>query len=428
MDTYAQLQEIRTYYKFLTMDIDRYQLDGAYRQVMLSARELEPSLLPPNAQTWVNLHLLFTHGNGVVMSPVTQKSTEGLPIFYLRDIPPVSTGGPAIREPRLYFGEGSERYVIVNGSTPEFDYPRGKDNVYAATTARTVSPSATWHDAASSPGISTIPTSCSAATSRTESRILLRRNIQDRVRTIAPFLRLDLTPTSWSATGAYSGCRTPTPPASGFPMPSRIPRRHQLHPQLGQGGDRRLQRLGRLLRQRFRRSAHRAHTSASSRACSSRWTAMPPDLRQHIRYPEDLFPDPGAALPHLSHGHAGGLLQSRGSLAVSAPAAGIGIDSAASATCHDAILHDHAASRRGARRIHPHAADGAEPAREHDCLAGGALRSARLRQAHRRTSSPRTSWSLGPFRSRRASSRTPKSRSRSRCGTRWARASFAAIF
>ena len=131
MDTYAQLQEIRTYYKFLDVDIDRYHLDGSYRQVMLSARELEPSLLPANAQTWVNLHLLFTHGNGVVMSPVTQKSTEGLPILYLQDIPPVATGGPPITEPRIYFGQGVDGYVIVKGSTPEFDYPKGKDNVYA---------------------------------------------------------------------------------------------------------------------------------------------------------------------------------------------------------------------------------------------------------------------------------------------------------
>ena len=105
MDTFAQLQEIRTYYKFLDMDIDRYRLDGAYRQVMLSARELAPALLPANAQTWVNLHLLFTHGNGVVMSPVTRKTSEGLPVLYLQDIPPVATGGPAVREPRIYFGQ-----------------------------------------------------------------------------------------------------------------------------------------------------------------------------------------------------------------------------------------------------------------------------------------------------------------------------------
>src|SRR5208282_2838087 len=69
MDTYAQLQEIRTYYKFLDVDVDRYQIDGSYQQVTIAARELAPSLLPANAQTWVNLHLLFTHGNGVVMSP-----------------------------------------------------------------------------------------------------------------------------------------------------------------------------------------------------------------------------------------------------------------------------------------------------------------------------------------------------------------------
>src|ERR1700693_207741 len=132
MDTYAQLQEIRTYYKFLSVDIDRYRLDAGYRQVMLSARELEPAMLSANAQTWVNLHLLFTHGNGVVMSPVTEKSTEGLPLLYLHDIPPIATGGPEIREPRIYYGETVESYVIVKGSTPEFDYPKGKDNAYAA--------------------------------------------------------------------------------------------------------------------------------------------------------------------------------------------------------------------------------------------------------------------------------------------------------
>ena len=131
MDTYSQMQEIRTYYKFHDLDIDRYWLDGTYQAVMLSARELKSSLLPPNAQTWVNRHLLFTHGNGVVMSPVTRKSPEGLPLFYLRDIPPVATGGPEIHEPRIYYGEETDNYVIVKGSTPEFDYPKGKDNIYA---------------------------------------------------------------------------------------------------------------------------------------------------------------------------------------------------------------------------------------------------------------------------------------------------------
>src|SRR5262245_27979097 len=98
---------------------------------MLSARELQPSLLPPNAQTWVNRHVLFTHGNGAVMSPVTRKTGEGLPYFYLRDVPPIADGGPEIREPRIYFGEESDDYVIIKSSVAEFDYPKGQDNAYA---------------------------------------------------------------------------------------------------------------------------------------------------------------------------------------------------------------------------------------------------------------------------------------------------------
>jgi len=132
LDAYAQLQEIRTYYKFHDADIDRYMLGGTYQQVMMSARELDSSLLSDNAQTWVNLHVLFTHGNGVVMSPVTQTTPEGLPKFYLQDIPPVVSGGPAVRQPRIYFGEAADTYVIVKGNAPEFDYPKGDKNVYTS--------------------------------------------------------------------------------------------------------------------------------------------------------------------------------------------------------------------------------------------------------------------------------------------------------
>src|ERR1035437_5852003 len=193
-DTYAQLQEIRTYYKFHDLDVDRYWLDGSYQSVMLSARELRSSLLPPNAQTWVNRHVLFTHGNGAVMSPVTRKSTEGLPFFYLRDIPPVATGGPDIREPRIYYGEKTESYVIVKGSTPEFDYPKGKDNVYAAYNGTGGVPLGgigrralfAYHFNDANLVLSDYITD--------DSRIMIRRDIQERVRAIAPFLRLDHDP------------------------------------------------------------------------------------------------------------------------------------------------------------------------------------------------------------------------------------------
>jgi uncharacterized protein len=195
MATYAQLQEIRTYYKFHDIDVDRYEIGGAYQQVTLSARELEPALLPSNAQTWVNLHLLFTHGNGVVMSPVTHKSAEGLPIMYLKDIPPVASDESlTIRNPRIYFGEGAKSYVIIKTSTEEFDYPKGKDNVYATYDGTAgvaiggIAPKMlfAWYFGDINILLTRYITS--------ESRILFRRNIQDRVQTIAPFLHLDHDP------------------------------------------------------------------------------------------------------------------------------------------------------------------------------------------------------------------------------------------
>src|SRR5258705_6446390 len=193
-DTYAQLQEIRTYYKLRDLDVDRYWLGDAYQSVMLSARELKSSLLPPNAQTWVNLHVLFTHGNGAVMSPVTQKSAEGLPLLYLRDIPPVADGGPEIREPRVYYGQEKSDYVIVKGTTPEFDYPKGKENVYAAYDGAGGVPLRgmlrkmifAHHFNDMNLLLSSYITD--------DSRIMIRRNIQERVHTIAPFLSLDRDP------------------------------------------------------------------------------------------------------------------------------------------------------------------------------------------------------------------------------------------
>jgi uncharacterized membrane protein (UPF0182 family) len=194
MDTYAQLQEIRTYYKFHDVDVDRYWLEGTYQSVMLAARELKSSLLPPNAQTWVNRHVLFTHGNGAVMSPVTRKSAEGLPLFYLHNVPPVASGGPEIHEPRIYYGEETESYVIVKGSTPEFDYPKGKDNIYATYNGTGGIPVGgiarrilfAWYFNDVNLLLSSYITG--------DSRIMIRRNIQERVGTIAPFLRLDRDP------------------------------------------------------------------------------------------------------------------------------------------------------------------------------------------------------------------------------------------
>ena len=241
MDTYAQLQEIRTYYKFHDVDVDRYWLDGAYQSVMLSARELKSSLLPPNAQTWVNRHVLFTHGNGVVMSPVTRKNAEGLPLFYLRDIPPVATGGPEIREPRIYYGEETDSYVIVKGSTPEFDYPKGKDNIYAAYDGTGGVPVGgiarrilfAWYFNDVNLLLSSYITG--------DSRIMIRRNIQERVRTIAPFLRLDHDPYLVISDGRLFWMQDAYTTSNYFPYAQPVQTsRSQLHPQFGEGRRRRL--------------------------------------------------------------------------------------------------------------------------------------------------------------------------------------------
>ncbi|HEY5047026.1 MAG TPA: UPF0182 family protein [Rhizomicrobium sp.] len=289
LDTYAQLQEIRTYYKFNNADIDRYVLGGQYQQVMLSARELESTLLPPDAQTWVNLHVLFTHGNGLVMSPVTRTSPEGLPIFYLQDIPPVASGGPAVSEPRIYFGEGDAPYVIVKGSTPEFDYPRGNDNVYRA------------YDGADGVPIGGIarralfawyfgdPNILLSQYVKAESRVVFRRNIQERVRAIAPFLSLDNDPYIVISGGRLYWIQDAYTTSSWFPYAQRIE------------GDTTnyIRNSVKIVIDAYNGSVNFYVTDPADPivetyrrifpALFKPFAAMPADLQKHTRYPEDLF-------------------------------------------------------------------------------------------------------------------------------------------
>ncbi|MGQ0548783.1 MAG: UPF0182 family protein, partial [Armatimonadota bacterium] len=127
LTTYNQIQSIRLYYDFVDVDVDRYTIDGRYRQVMLAARELSPEKLPAQAQTWVNRRLQFTHGYGVAMSPVNELTPEGLPRLFLQDVPP--KGKLRMDRPEVYYGEKSPGYVIVRTRFPEFNYPKGDENV-----------------------------------------------------------------------------------------------------------------------------------------------------------------------------------------------------------------------------------------------------------------------------------------------------------
>lgn len=123
LSTYQELQSLRLYYRFHDIDIDRYSLEGDYRQVMLAARELDYDAVPAKAQNWVNQRLKYTHGYGLAMSPVNQVTVEGLPDFFIQNIPPVTTVDIAIDQPRIYYGEETDHHIYTGTSTEEFDYP-----------------------------------------------------------------------------------------------------------------------------------------------------------------------------------------------------------------------------------------------------------------------------------------------------------------
>ena len=129
LKTYSQLQQIRTYYHFSGVDNDRYTVNGNYLQVMLSPRELSYADLPE--KSWINERLVFTHGFGLAMGPVSGITKEGLPEFYIKDIPPVSSAGPKVTRPEIYYGESPNDYVIVNTRTKEFGYPTTGGNIYS---------------------------------------------------------------------------------------------------------------------------------------------------------------------------------------------------------------------------------------------------------------------------------------------------------
>jgi uncharacterized membrane protein (UPF0182 family) len=194
LDTYRQLQELRLYYDFYDIDVDRYTIDGSYRQVLLSARELNQSKLPADAQTWINQRFKFTHGSGIAVNPVNRFDEEGLPVFYVKDIPPVGPLELRIDRPEIYFGEETSNYVVVGGGTKEFDYAQGQENVYNVYQGRDgVSLRGLWTRALFAWYFGDLKLLISDNVTPA-SKILFRRLIQDRIQRIAPFLRLDHDP------------------------------------------------------------------------------------------------------------------------------------------------------------------------------------------------------------------------------------------
>src|SRR5439155_23334938 len=124
LQTYGQIQSIRTYYDFVSVDDDRYNINGELRQVLLAPRELNTAALP--TRTFINEHLTYTHGMGVTLGPSNQVTSEGLPVLWIKDLPPASTVPITIKRPEIYFGELANDFILAPSRQREFDYPSGQ--------------------------------------------------------------------------------------------------------------------------------------------------------------------------------------------------------------------------------------------------------------------------------------------------------------
>ncbi|MCB9764918.1 MAG: UPF0182 family protein [Alphaproteobacteria bacterium] len=194
LETYQQIQEIRLYYEFADVDIDRYTIDGRLRQVMLSGRELSYASVPTQARSWVNEHFQYTHGYGLTLSPVNVVTPEGLPDLWVQDLPPTSKVDLPITRPEIYYGELSHTWVLVDTGAKELDYPLGDENVY------------TTYAGAGGVGIGSFARKLLFSLHfdsfdillsqylEPQSKVLMRRQIRERVRTLVPFLRYDQDP------------------------------------------------------------------------------------------------------------------------------------------------------------------------------------------------------------------------------------------
>ncbi|MEP1061312.1 UPF0182 family protein [Phormidium sp. FACHB-592] len=239
LETNRQLQQIRPYYRFPAADIDRYTLQTdvparppttprdrpipdagkaptEQRQVLIAARELDYSAVPQEAQTWVNRHLIYTHGYGFTLSPVNTVGAGGLPEYFVKDITggkaeALTTSSPAVRasipigQPRIYYGEIANTYVMTQTLTRELDYPSGSDNAYTVYSGRGGINIGSWWRQGLFAGYLRDWRILFTRNFLSETKVLFRRNIKHRVQAIAPFLRYDSDPYLVTADASEAG-------------------------------------------------------------------------------------------------------------------------------------------------------------------------------------------------------------------------------
>jgi len=194
LQTYRQIQSIRLYYDFNNVDVDRYTIDNRYRQVMLAARELVVNQLPQQARTWVNRHLIYTHGYGLAMSPVNEVTREGLPQLMIKDLPPAADKDLEIDRPEIYYGEKTDNYILTKTSAKEFDYPKGDKNVYTDYQGNGGVPINSFVRKLLFAIEFQDPQILFTTYLQPDSRIMFNRRIDKRVYAIAPFLAYDTDP------------------------------------------------------------------------------------------------------------------------------------------------------------------------------------------------------------------------------------------
>ena len=290
LDTFGQIQEIRTYYDFISIDNDRYLIDGEYRQVLLSPRELNSKSLPH--RTFINTRLTFTHGFGLTLGPVNEVTEEGLPVLFIKDLPPVSaTESLKITRPEIYYGELTQDYVVVKTKAKEFDYPSGEENVFTDYQGKGGVPiSSLLRKALFALRFGEIKILFSDDIVA-DSRIIYYRNIKERIKKILPFLSLDSDPylvitSDGSLKWIYDAYTTsnfyPYSQMIGSPESINYIRNSvkvvldaydgSLQFYISEPEDPLIQTYAKIFKETFLSLEE-----------------MPEDLRKHLRYPEDIF-------------------------------------------------------------------------------------------------------------------------------------------
>ena len=287
LDTFGQLQVIRTYYDFVSVDNDRYRIDGSLRQIMLSPRELNTASLPN--RTWVNDRLTFTHGYGLTLGPVNQVTEEGLPVLFVGNLPLETTPELPIDEPSLYFGELSNDYVIVRTGTSEFHYPRGDDNVFSQYEGEGgLAIGSLWRKLVFALRFGAYQILLSDDIND-ESRILFLRNIQERVQKLAPFLSFDQDPYLVVADGRLFWMYDAYTTSNRYPYSTPG----------GAGGLNYIRNAVKIVIDAYHgtTTVYLADPEDPIAATYARifpdmftpLAEMPASLREHVRYPEDIF-------------------------------------------------------------------------------------------------------------------------------------------